>query len=83
MLSDFDLAKQSTYPGGKPAMIHQSEPNGVCLSSISYFGRMADFWMRLLRYLSLIPCLVQGTFGQIHLLALKVRVSPPRLVNHY
>ena len=28
MLSDFDLAKQSGEPGGKPAMIHQEE-NGV------------------------------------------------------
>ena len=28
MLSDFDLAKQSGGPGGKPAMIHQEE-NGV------------------------------------------------------
>lgn len=28
MLSDFDLAKQSNEPGGKPAMIHQEE-NGV------------------------------------------------------
>jgi len=31
MLSDFDLAKQSTHPGGRPAMIHQSEPNGIPL----------------------------------------------------
>lgn len=30
MLSDFDLAKQSGHPGGRPATIHQSEPNGVC-----------------------------------------------------
>lgn len=29
MLSDFDLAKQSGHPGGRPATIHQSEPNGV------------------------------------------------------
>jgi protein-serine/threonine kinase len=29
MLSDFDLAKQSNEPGGRPAMIHQSEPNGI------------------------------------------------------
>lgn len=29
MLSDFDLAKQSNEPGGRPAMIHQEE-NGVC-----------------------------------------------------
>lgn len=29
MLSDFDLAKQSNEPGGRPATIHQSEPNGV------------------------------------------------------
>lgn len=29
MLSDFDLAKQSKEPGGRPATIHQSEPNGV------------------------------------------------------
>lgn len=28
MLSDFDLAKQSSERGGKPAMIHQEE-NGV------------------------------------------------------
>ncbi|KAI5118560.1 hypothetical protein M0805_002940 [Coniferiporia weirii] len=29
MLSDFDLAKQSGEPGGRPAMIAQIEPNGV------------------------------------------------------
>lgn len=29
MLSDFDLAKQSNEPGGRPATIHQSELNGV------------------------------------------------------
>ncbi|KAF9246958.1 Pkinase-domain-containing protein [Melanogaster broomeanus] len=29
MLSDFDLAKQSGHPGGRPATIHQSEPNGI------------------------------------------------------
>lgn len=29
MLSDFDLAKQSSEPGGQPVMILQSEPNGV------------------------------------------------------
>lgn len=36
MLSDFDLAKQSGEPGGRPAMIRQSETNGVsfCLFSI-------------------------------------------------
>ncbi|KAG1715922.1 hypothetical protein ID866_1211 [Astraeus odoratus] len=32
MLSDFDLAKQSGHPGGRPATIHQSEPNGVMKS---------------------------------------------------
>lgn len=32
MLSDFDLAKQSGHPGGRPATIHQSEPNGVGIS---------------------------------------------------
>ena len=32
MLSDFDLAKQSGHPGGRPATIHQSEPNGVRVS---------------------------------------------------
>lgn len=31
MLSDFDLAKQSNEPGGRPATIHQSEPNGIPL----------------------------------------------------
>lgn len=31
MLSDFDLAKQSSEPGGLPATIHQEE-NGVRLS---------------------------------------------------
>ncbi len=31
MLSDFDLAKQSSEPGGLPAMIHQEE-NGVGLT---------------------------------------------------
>lgn len=29
MLSDFDLAKQSGEPGGRPATIAQTEPNGV------------------------------------------------------
>ncbi|EIM88225.1 Pkinase-domain-containing protein [Stereum hirsutum FP-91666 SS1] len=29
MLSDFDLAKQSGVSGGRPATIHQSEPNGI------------------------------------------------------
>ncbi len=29
MLSDFDLAKQSTEPGGRPAAVMQVE-NGVC-----------------------------------------------------
>lgn len=29
MFSDFDLAKQSGVSGGRPATIHQSEPNGV------------------------------------------------------
>jgi len=31
MLSDFDLAKQSGHPGGRPATILQFEPNGVRL----------------------------------------------------
>ncbi|KDQ64739.1 hypothetical protein JAAARDRAFT_118193 [Jaapia argillacea MUCL 33604] len=31
MLSDFDLAKQSGQPGGRPATIHQSELNGMPL----------------------------------------------------
>lgn len=31
MLSDFDLAKQSGEPGGRPATIMQIEPNGVPL----------------------------------------------------
>ena len=30
MLSDFDLAKQSTEPGGRPAAVMQVE-NGVCV----------------------------------------------------
>ena len=34
MLSDFDLAKHSGVTGGRPAVIHQSELNGV---SISFF----------------------------------------------
>lgn len=29
MLSDFDLAKQSGRPGGRPATVAQIEPNGV------------------------------------------------------
>ena len=29
MLSDFDLAKQSGEPGGRPATVAQIEPNGV------------------------------------------------------
>ena len=35
MLSDFDLAKQSGEPGGKPATIHQEE-NGVRYFSILF-----------------------------------------------
>jgi len=31
MLSDFDLAKQSNEPGGRPATIHQAGPNGIPL----------------------------------------------------
>jgi protein-serine/threonine kinase len=37
MLSDFDLAKQSGEPGGRPATIHQSEPNGVRMVSAVRF----------------------------------------------
>ena len=37
MLSDFDLAKQSNEPGGRPATIHQSEPNGVRTISAAPF----------------------------------------------
>lgn len=40
MLSDFDLAKQSNEPGGRPAMIHQSEPDGVSHSaSLSFHSQ--------------------------------------------
>ncbi|KAG9317194.1 Pkinase-domain-containing protein [Chiua virens] len=41
MLSDFDLAKQSGHPGGRPATIHQSEPNGVPM--IDTMSCTADF----------------------------------------
>lgn len=36
MLSDFDLAKQSGVSGGRPATIHQSEPNGVSSGVSTY-----------------------------------------------
>lgn len=38
MLSDFDLAKQSSDPSGLPMMVH-SEQNGV--SSQGYLGKWA------------------------------------------
>lgn len=41
MLSDFDLAKQSGEPGGKPAMIH-TEENGVSISSFDNRGVYTD-----------------------------------------
>ncbi|KAI6035198.1 Pkinase-domain-containing protein [Pisolithus orientalis] len=41
MLSDFDLAKQSGHPGGRPATIHQSEPNGIPI--IDTMSCTADF----------------------------------------
>ncbi|KAH7887924.1 Pkinase-domain-containing protein [Phlebopus sp. FC_14] len=40
MLSDFDLAKQSGHPGGRPATIHQ-EPNGMPM--IDTMSCTADF----------------------------------------
>jgi hypothetical protein len=36
MLSDFDLSKQSGEPGGAPAGIKQSGPNGVS-ASVAYW----------------------------------------------
>jgi hypothetical protein len=36
MLSDFDLAKHSGVTGGRPAVIHQSELNGVTIHC--FFG---------------------------------------------
>ena len=53
MLSDFDLAKQSNEPGGRPATIHQSEPNGVRPISAVPFWRyqgLTIVWMIWLRY---------------------------------
>lgn len=47
MLSDFDLAKQSSHPGGRPAMIHQTEPNGVSLPHMSQLGRASNLWTQL------------------------------------
>lgn len=41
MLSDFDLAKQSGHPGGRPPTIHQSEPNGVPM--VDTMSCTADF----------------------------------------
>ena len=53
MLSDFDLAKQSNEPGGRPATIHQSELNGVRpISAVPfpcYQGLMIP-WSIWLRY---------------------------------
>ncbi|ETW84319.1 hypothetical protein HETIRDRAFT_313476 [Heterobasidion irregulare TC 32-1] len=43
MLSDFDLAKQSGVSGGRPATIHQSEPNGVSIPLIDTKSCTADF----------------------------------------
>lgn len=36
MLSDFDLAKQSGEPGGRPATVTQIEPNGVSTSEVVF-----------------------------------------------
>lgn len=41
MLSDFDLAKQSGHPGGRPATIHQLGPNGIPM--IDTMSCTADF----------------------------------------
>jgi len=38
MLSDFDLAKHSGVMGGRPAIIHQSELNGVTISALVLCG---------------------------------------------
>ncbi|EIW82223.1 Pkinase-domain-containing protein [Coniophora puteana RWD-64-598 SS2] len=41
MLSDFDLAKQSGYPGGRPPTIHHSETNGTPM--VDTMSCTADF----------------------------------------
>lgn len=49
MLSDFDLAKQSTHRGGMPATVAQIEPNGVSVISTSSFPpRCCIFFLSLL-----------------------------------
>ena len=53
MLSDFDLAKQSNEPGGRPATIHQSEPNGVrAISAVPFscYQGLTIEWTIWLRY---------------------------------
>ncbi len=37
MLSDFDLSKQSGEPGGAPAGIKQSGPNGVSRMALTVY----------------------------------------------
>lgn len=46
MLSDFDLAKQSSEPGGQPAMILQSEPNGVNKITNPCFSELTACFVR-------------------------------------
>lgn len=79
MLSDFDLAKQSGHPGGRPPTIHQSEPNGVI--KLPCFGGRHEADLRgfarpvFFRSLWSIRCRAPQTFGRILLLAPKVSGS--------
>ena len=54
MLSDFDLAKQSGRPGGRPATVTQIEPNGVSpdLPEISVFNPLHPLYNPSVKYTS-------------------------------
>ena len=68
MLSDFDLAKRSTEPGGRAAGIH-IDSHGVCGLSLSLLGRVVE-WIR--RCLSSTLGRARLTLGPTRLSARKV-----------
>lgn len=68
MLSDFDLAKQSSEPAGMPVMIH-SDQNGVSRDYMPSDGLISSIF----RYRLSTPCRVLRISEQIHLLVRKVR----------
>jgi len=71
MLSDFDLAKPSGVNGGSPATIHQSELNGVTISTF-HTVTMRFLMSDPTSFLSLTPNHARLIFGPIRLWEPKV-----------